>query len=83
MNLHLTAPFPCDVTQEMLDSFLARPTIEVVKKTKRSEGVADIRPDIMDLALLGDKKVSAIISAGSNQNLRPDLLFAAMNENIE
>ena len=75
--------FNCDITQDALDAFLERETIEIVKKTKRSEGVADIRPDIMDLAVTESGKVQAIISAGSNANLKADLLVSAMEKYID
>ncbi len=74
--------FSQELTQEMLDAFLDLKTIEIVKKTKRSEGIADIRPDIMDLCITPDGKVQAIISAGSNANLKPDLLVEAMEKYI-
>lgn len=75
--------FPCKLTQQQLDDFLALKTIEVIKKTKRSEGLADIRPDIMDLCLTEDGKVLATISAGSNANLKADLLVCAMEKYID
>lgn len=75
--------FSCPITQDAIDAFLERNTIEVVKKTKRSEGLSDIRPDIMDMCLLDNGKVQAIISAGSNANLKADLLVFAMEEYID
>lgn len=66
-----------------LEQFLERSTVEVVKKTKRSEGLADIRPDIMDLCPAGGRSFSAVISAGSNANLKPDLLMEAMKTYID
>lgn len=65
------------------EEFLERETIEVVKKTKRSEGLTDIRPDIMDLCATGEHSFSAIISAGSSANLKPDLLIEAMKTYID
>lgn len=70
-------------TQDELDAFLERNTIEVIKKTKRSEGVSDIRADIMDICVADDGKVNAIISAGSNANLKADLLVLAMEKYID
>ncbi len=75
--------FPCELTQTQIDAFLERETIEVIKKTKRSEGMADIRPDIMDMCLLKNRKMQAIISAGSNANLKADLLVLAMEKYID
>lgn len=75
--------FSCEVSQEQLDAFLELPTIDVIKKTKRSEGMADIKPDIMDMCVLDNGRVQAIISAGSNANLKADLLVTAMEQYID
>ena len=75
--------FSSPITQEKIDAFLDLPSIEVMKKTKRSEGMADIKADIMDLCLLSSGKVRAIISAGSDANLKADLLVSAMEQYIE
>lgn len=71
------------IDTDKLERFLERETVEIVKKTKRSEGVADIRPDIMDLCRKEEHSFSAVISAGSNANLKPDLLIEAMKTYIE
>ena len=75
--------FPKKLTQEQIDKFLEKETIDVIKKTKRSEGMADIRPDIMDICLLENGNIQAIISAGSNANLKADLLVSAMEQYID
>lgn len=75
--------FPKKLTQEQIDKFLEKETIDVIKKTKRSEGMADIRPDIMDICLLENGNIQAIISAGSNANLKADLLVSAMEKYID
>ncbi len=70
-----------------IDAFLSLDSIEVLKKTKRSEAIADIKPDIMHLQLTDSTdtgaRFSAIISAGSNANLKPDVLIEAMKTYIE
>lgn len=69
-----------------IDAFLAQDTIEILKKTKRSEGLADIKPDILHIALESESDsgavFTAIISAGSNANLKPDLLIESMKTYI-
>lgn len=72
----------CEITTEKLEAFLELDSIEVVKKTKRSEGIADIRPDILDICLKDNLSFSAIISAGSEANLKPDLLIESMKKYI-
>lgn len=69
--------------QEAIDAFLNMSEIQVVKKTKRSESLADIRPDIMDMVITDNGKMRSIIAAGSNANLKPDLLVTAMEQFIE
>ena len=66
-----------------LDAFLELDTIEILKKTKRSEGIVDIKPDIMHLQLLENGTFSAIISAGSSANLKPESLIEAMKKYID
>ncbi len=74
------------LNDQKLDAFLAQDTVDVLKKTKRSESMADIKPDILHIALeTGDETnavFTAIISAGSNANLKPDLLIEAMKTYI-
>ena len=74
--------FPAELSQDALDAFLELPAIEVVKKTKRSEGIADIKADILDLCVLENKKVRATISAGSEANLKADLLVHSLEKYI-
>ncbi len=73
----------CALSAQQIDAFLNMGTILVIKKTKRSEGEADIRPDIMHLCATGENTFSAIISAGSEANLKPDLLLEAMKTYID
>ena len=75
--------FDNPITQEQADAFLALDKIEVIKKTKRSEGLADIRGDIMDIYVADDGVMSAVISAGSEANLKADLFVCAMEQYIE
>lgn len=69
-------------SEKEIEDFWNLAEINVVKKTKRSEGLADIKPDIMDL-YTADGKVFAVISAGSEANLKADLLVTAMEQYIE
>ena len=72
------------LTDEQLDNFLSLGTIEIMKKTKRSEGIVDIKPDIMHMGLMEDDTTfTAIISAGSNANLKCEVLLEAMKKYID
>ncbi len=75
--------FPEPLTQEQADAFLALDTIEVIKKTKRSEGVADIKADIMDMYVTDEGVLCAVISAGSEANLKADLFVTALEKYID
>lgn len=69
-------------TEKEIENFMDLSEISVLKKTKRSEAMADIKPDIMDL-YARDGKVYAVISAGSEANLKADLLVTAMEQYID
>ena len=75
------------LTEQQIDAFLSRETVEVMKKTKRSEAITDILPDIMHIQLLKNEENSAvftaILSAGSNANLKYDILLEAMKTYID
>ena len=75
--------FDSPLTQEQADAFLELDTIEVIKKTKRSEGVANIRADIMDMYVTGEGVLCAVISAGSEANLKADLFVTALEKYID
>ncbi|MBO5733927.1 MAG: DUF2344 domain-containing protein [Clostridia bacterium] len=74
--------FPAPITQEQVDEFMALSSVEVIKKTKRSEGLADIRADIMDMYVTDDGVLRAVISAGSEANLKADLFVTALEKYI-
>ena len=75
--------FDVPLTQEQADAFLELDTIEVIKKTKRSEGVANIRADIMDMYVTDEGVLCAVISAGSEANLKADLFVTALEKYID
>lgn len=75
--------FDSPLTQEQADAFLELDTIEVIKKTKRSEGVANIRADIMDMYVTDEGVLCAVISAGSEANLKADLFVTALEKYID
>ncbi|HBM74555.1 MAG TPA: radical SAM protein [Clostridiaceae bacterium] len=75
-------PQPKLIIQKSIDSFLNRPSIEVMKESKKGEKLVDIKPMIYDIRLKSnDGPISVIettIKAGSRSNLNPELLFNAM-----
>ncbi len=57
-----------------IKAFLAQPEIIVLKKTKRSEKEADIKPMIYDFHLV-PYGICLRLAAGSEANLKPDLVM--------
>ena len=79
--------FP-DNLEELVQNFIAQDQIEVLKQTKRSEKVVDIRPMIYQMKMQNncsdcfesqtDTRVVALqLAAGSVENLKPDLVMSA------
>ena len=62
--------------KEQLKSFYAQPEISVLKQTKRSEKMVDIRPLIYKLDVQ-DASIFMMLAAGSVENLKPDLVMQA------
>ena len=75
------------LTRSKLNDFFARESIEIEKKTKRSLAVKNIKENIYHMEMCaeypGGAVVKAIISAGNDATLRPDLLISAMEMYIE
>lgn len=68
--------------QNELDSFLSLGSMVVPKKTKSGIKDTDIRCDIADIKIEKDC-MSMLLSAGSQANLKPDVVIKAMNKYIE
>ena len=64
-----------------LEAFFAQDSIEILRKTKRSEKITDIKPWIYKLELRGDK-VWMQLSQGSVHNLKPEMVLKAFAEHI-
>lgn len=63
--------------KDKFPDFISQPSLVVLKKTKKSAREVDIRPLIHDLKLTGDGKFFMRLSAGSVDNLKPDLVMEA------
>lgn len=64
---------------DWLDEFLKQESIPVNKKTKKGERTLDIRPLIYEYSI-GEGSLSVMVSAGSEENLRPELIMSACME---
>lgn len=58
------------------DAFLAQDTIEILKKTKKSESVTDIKPMILK-AEVREQQFYLYLATGSAANLKPELVMEA------
>lgn len=66
-------------TEEQLTAFYAQDEITVMKQTKRSEKLVDIKPLIYQLSMKDDV-IFMQLAAGSVENLKPDLVMQAFCE---
>lgn len=62
--------------QEKLKKFAEKEEISVLKKTKKSETEADIRPLIYQLSVEGEQ-IHMTLATGSAANLKPELVMSA------
>ncbi len=67
---------------QSIDDFLAMKEIVIDKKTKSGIKDTDIRSDIKSIVLLPDR-MEMVLSAGSDKNLKPDVVVKAMNKYID
>ena len=73
--------FP-EKTPSGIAAFLSMEEILIDKKTKSGIKECDIRPDIKDIKVtLG--KIEMTLSAGSRNNLKPEVVIAAMNKYMD
>lgn len=77
--------FP-DNLNELTEQFMAQPDITVLKQTKRSEKMVDIRPMIYEMCVREynttdpesqKTQIYMKLAAGSAENLKPDLVMSA------
>ncbi len=67
---------------EDIGGFMALKETVIDKKTKSGVKDTDIRPDIREIRLLSNGRMEMILSAGSDRNLKPDVVVKAMNKYI-
>lgn len=76
--------FPLELKLKMLDyanHLLKKESIEVLRKTKRSEKVEDIKPGIYQLYQDGEE-IYMFLATGSEYNIKPDLILQAICQAI-
>ncbi len=60
-----------------LDAMYKEPEINVLKKTKKSEGIVDIKPGILGFSGNNDR-IDMCLSCGSSLNIKPELVLNAV-----
>ncbi len=63
---------------DRVDSVKEIDSIEIVKKTKKSEKVVNIRPLIYDIKAIDDDKIYMLLATGSKDNLKAELVMEAL-----
>lgn len=64
-----------------VEEFMAMTVMVIDKKTKSGIKDTDIRGDVVEVRLLPDR-LEMVLSAGSDRNLKPDVVIKAMNKYI-
>lgn len=64
------------------DKFYNQEKILVTKKGKKGDSIIDIKPLILKKEFLGDSKYDFKVRAGSEKNLKPELIVKAFEEYI-
>lgn len=65
---------------EQIPLFLRQEKISVLKQTKRSEAITDIRPLIYQMTVREEESIYLQLAAGSVQNVKPDLVIQAFSQ---
>ena len=66
-------------TEEQVNDFYAQDEINILKKTKKSEKIVDIKPMIHEMKFNEDG-IFMKVSQGSAANLKPDLVMIALEQ---
>lgn len=67
------------------EAFHSKETFTIVKKTKKSEREVDLKPLVYDFKAIEDDSnpvFSIMVSTGSNDNIKPELVLASLYEKI-
>ncbi len=74
------------IAQEAIEAFFELPEIIIEKKTKRKTEDVDIKPDIHAFQVVDASEdgllLSLMLSAGSEANLKPELVLSAMEKYV-
>ena len=65
--------------EKQFGEFMSQPKIQVMKQTKRSERMVDIR-SLIDAWEIREDKIYLLLAAGSSENLKPDLVMETFSD---
>ena len=68
---------PAQEWKNRIDAFMAQSSINILKKTKKSEKEVDIKPMIYEMRMADNDRVFMQLAAGSAANLKPELVMEA------
>lgn len=71
---------PADNLSEIVDSFWCRDEILIEKKTKKGSREVDLKQSVHELRAENNNSVFMKVNAGSSENIRPELVLAALYE---
>jgi radical SAM-linked protein len=71
------AVFKIGDLEELVGFFLQQSEINILKETKKSANVVNIRPFIYEMVVKEDGVIKMTLAAGSKVNLKPDLVMKA------
>ena len=75
---------PFDDAEAAARNFMSKDSIIILKKTKKNENLTDIRPLIYELEYDKENEtIEMLISSGSRDNLKPELVLTAMTGSEE
>ena len=70
--------FDTKISKEQVEEFLRRDSVTIEKKTKRSQKVTNILPDIFKIEWVDMQTLIMNLATGSNANLKPEVVLSAM-----
>lgn len=68
---------PAQEWKNRIDAFMAQSSINILKKTKKSEKEVDIKPMIYEMRMADNDRVFMQLAVGSAANLKPELVMEA------
>ena len=82
LSADTVGPHPDTDWQNKLLDFYNQPSVFITKKTKKSEREVDLKPHIHELSFPSDDTVFMRLTAGSAENIKPELVMEAFFSSI-